>query len=146
MYIHSVLYIHNQDSLLQPTHQINRYKCIHKCQTIYFTIVNILLIALLQALKIEMFVTEKNIRCKHYLTVLSNESKVSCSRKQRGSLMGRELTTDRYPPIMSQMRYPLHHAASYRTVVITSVFQFSSADGPVRNIKYINRHSRNERL
>jgi len=29
--------------------------------------------------------------------VLSNQSKVSCSRKQRGSLMGLELTTDRYP-------------------------------------------------
>ena len=27
--------------------------------------------------------------------------------------MGLELTTDRYPPITSQTRYPLRHAASY---------------------------------
>ena len=46
--------------------------------------------------------------------VLSNESKVSCSRKQRGPLMGLELTTDRYPPITSQTRYPLRHPASVR--------------------------------
>ena len=39
--------------------------------------------------------------------VLSNEGKVSCSRKQWGDLMGLELTTDRYPPITSQTRYPL---------------------------------------
>ena len=26
--------------------------------------------------------------------------------------MGLDLTTDRYPPIMSQTCYPLHHAAS----------------------------------
>ena len=39
-------------------------------------------------------------------------SKVSCSRKQRGPLMGLELTTDKYPPITSQTRYPLRHAAS----------------------------------
>ena len=32
--------------------------------------------------------------------------------KQRGPLMGLELTTDRYPPITSQTRYPLRHAAS----------------------------------
>ena len=44
--------------------------------------------------------------------VLSNESKVSCSRKQREPLMGLKLTTDRYPPIMSQTRYPLRHVAS----------------------------------
>ena len=44
--------------------------------------------------------------------VLSNESKVSCSMKQRGPLMGIELTTDRYPPITSQTCYPLRHAAS----------------------------------
>ena len=42
---------------------------------------------------------------------LSNGSKVSCSRKQRGPLMGLELTTGRYPPITSQTRYPLQHAA-----------------------------------
>jgi len=39
--------------------------------------------------------------------VLSNESKISCSRKQRGPLMGLELTTDMYPPITSQTRYSL---------------------------------------
>ena len=27
--------------------------------------------------------------------------------------MGLELTTDRYPPITSQTRYPLRHAAAY---------------------------------
>ena len=27
--------------------------------------------------------------------------------------MGLELTTDRYPPITSQTRYPLRHAASF---------------------------------
>ena len=43
--------------------------------------------------------------------VLSNESKVSCSRKQREPLMGFELTTDKYPPITSQTRDPLRHAA-----------------------------------
>ena len=32
--------------------------------------------------------------------------------KQRGPLMGLELTNDRYPPITSQTRYPLRHAAS----------------------------------
>ena len=37
--------------------------------------------------------------------VLSNQSKVSCSRKQRGPLMGLELTTNRYPPITSPTRY-----------------------------------------
>jgi len=39
--------------------------------------------------------------------VPSNESAISCLRKQRGSLMGLELTTDRYPPITSQTSYPL---------------------------------------
>ena len=29
--------------------------------------------------------------------------------------MGLELTTDKYPPITSQMRYPLRHAASFNT-------------------------------
>ena len=37
--------------------------------------------------------------------VQSNEGKVSCSRKQREPLMGLKLTTDRHPPITSQMRY-----------------------------------------
>ena len=37
------------------------------------------------------------------------EGNVSCSMKQREPLMGLELTTDRYPPITSQTRYPLHH-------------------------------------
>ena len=36
--------------------------------------------------------------------VLSNEGKVSCSRKQRKPLTGLELTTDRHPPITSQTR------------------------------------------
>ena len=45
--------------------------------------------------------------------VLSNERKVSCSRKQRVPLMRLELTTERYPPITSQTCYPLHHAATY---------------------------------
>ena len=44
--------------------------------------------------------------------VLSNESKVSCSRNKRGPLMGLELMTDKYPSITSQTRYPLRHAAS----------------------------------
>ena len=33
--------------------------------------------------------------------------------KQQGPLIGLELTTDRYPAITSQTRYPLRHAASY---------------------------------
>ena len=37
--------------------------------------------------------------------VLSNENKVSCSRKQRGPLMGLEFTTDRYPPITRRATY-----------------------------------------
>ena len=40
--------------------------------------------------------------------VLSNESKVSCSRKQWRPLMGLEFTTDRYPAITSRTYYPLH--------------------------------------
>ena len=44
--------------------------------------------------------------------VLSNEGKVSCSRKQRGPSLGLKLTTDRYPPTTSQTRYPLRHATS----------------------------------
>ena len=43
--------------------------------------------------------------------VLSNEGKVSCSSKQRGPLLGLELTTERHPPTTSQTRYPLRHAA-----------------------------------
>ena len=39
--------------------------------------------------------------------VLSNEGKVSCSRKQQGPLLGLELTTDKHPPTTSQTRYPL---------------------------------------
>ena len=34
--------------------------------------------------------------------VLSNEGKVSCSRKQQGPLLGLELTTDKHPPTTSQ--------------------------------------------
>ena len=43
--------------------------------------------------------------------VLSNKGKVSCSGKQRGPMLGLELTTDRHPPTTSQTRYPLRHAA-----------------------------------
>ena len=50
--------------------------------------------------------------------VLSNEGKVSCSRKQRGPLIGLELTTDRYPLITSQTRYPLRHIASSLLVLV----------------------------
>ena len=54
--------------------------------------------------------------------VLSNESKVSCEGKQWGgeAMMGLELTTDRYPPITSQTRYPLCHAA-YCNVVSSTI-------------------------
>ena len=38
--------------------------------------------------------------------VLSNEGKVSCSRKQREPLMGLELTTDRHQPITSATTAP----------------------------------------
>ena len=48
--------------------------------------------------------------------VLSNEGKVYCSRKQRGPLIGLELTTDRHPPIMNQTCYPLRHAAPFKTL------------------------------
>jgi len=41
--------------------------------------------------------------------ILSNEGKVSCSRKQWQSLMGLELTTDRHPTITSQTRFPLRN-------------------------------------
>ena len=44
--------------------------------------------------------------------VLSNEGKVSCSRKQRKPLLGLELTTVRHAPNLSQTWYPLCHAAS----------------------------------
>jgi len=43
--------------------------------------------------------------------LLSNEGKVSCSRKQQGPLLGLELTTDRHPPTTSQTSYPLRQAA-----------------------------------
>ena len=43
--------------------------------------------------------------------ILSNEGKVSCSRKQGWLLLGLELTTDRHPSTTSQTRYPLRHAA-----------------------------------
>ena len=43
--------------------------------------------------------------------VLSKEGKVSCSRKERGPLLGLELTSDRHPPTTSQTRYPMRHAA-----------------------------------
>ena len=41
--------------------------------------------------------------------VLSNEGKVSCSRKQREPLMGLQLTPDRLPPNTCQTLYPLRH-------------------------------------
>jgi len=40
--------------------------------------------------------------------VLSKENKVSCSRKQRGPLVGFELTTGRYPPTTSQLENPIY--------------------------------------
>ena len=42
--------------------------------------------------------------------VLSNEGKVSYSRKEQGPLLGLKLTTDWHPPTKSQTRYPLPHA------------------------------------
>ena len=51
--------------------------------------------------------------CSWNKPVLSNEGKVSCSRKQREPLMGFELMTDRHPWIMSQMRYWQRHEASF---------------------------------
>ena len=38
--------------------------------------------------------------------VLSNEGKVSFSRKQRQPLMGLKFATDTHPPSTSQTRYP----------------------------------------
>ena len=35
--------------------------------------------------------------------------------------MGLELTTDKYPPITSQTRYPLRHAASVKTALVTAI-------------------------
>mgnify|MGYP000488247438 CR=1 FL=1 len=58
--------------------------------------------------------------------VLSNEGKVSCSRKQRGPLLGLELTTDRHPPTTSQTRYPLCHAAPYVLVEAERGFEVYS--------------------
>ena len=52
------------------------------------------------------YVTHSPI-CSWNQPVLSNESKVSCSRKQRVPLMGLELTTDKHPLITSQTCYPL---------------------------------------
>ena len=49
-----------------------------------------------------------------YQTGLSNEGKVSCSRKQRDPLMGLELMTDKHSPIMSQTRYQPGHATPYQ--------------------------------
>jgi len=40
--------------------------------------------------------------CSWNQPVLSNEGKVSCSRKQRMPLMGLELKTDKFPLIISQ--------------------------------------------
>ena len=42
--------------------------------------------------------------------VLSNEGKVSYSRKEQGPLLRLKLTTDRHPSTKSQTRYPLRHA------------------------------------
>ena len=41
--------------------------------------------------------------------------------KQQGPLMGLELTTDRYPPITSQTRYPLRHASKVNTCIVEIV-------------------------
>jgi len=41
--------------------------------------------------------------------IRSNEGKVSCSRKQRGTLLELQLMTDRHPPTTSQPRYPRLH-------------------------------------
>ena len=60
--------------------------------------------------------------------VLSNEGKVSCSRKQQKPLMGLELTTDRHPPTTSQTRYPLCHAAPYVTLFNRSPFKGTYKD------------------
>ena len=68
--------------------------------------------------------------------VLSNSSKVSSLRKQRGPLMGLELTTDKYPPITSQTHYPLRHAASTKSFDWISVACLNSGD-TVGNMGYI---------
>ena len=58
-------------------------------------------------------------------TSTSNEGKVSCSWKQRGPLLGLELTTDRHPPTTSQTGYPLRHIAPF--VVYTVRFAVYTA-------------------
>ena len=52
--------------------------------------------------------------CSWNQPVLSNKGKVACSRKQWEPFMGFKLITDRYPPITSQMRYPLCQATPVR--------------------------------
>ena len=60
-----------------------------------------------------LFLIVKSLQtCSCAQPVLSIEGKVSCSREQWEPLMGLEFTTDRYPPITSQTRYLLRHAAS----------------------------------
>jgi len=54
--------------------------------------------------------------------VLSNKSKVFCSRKQLEPLMGLKLTTNRHSPIMSQTRYPLHHHVPVKVTYIDALY------------------------
>jgi len=64
-------------------------------------------------LSIYLFLIVKSLQtCSWSQTVLSIKGKVSCSREQWEPLMGLEFTTGRYPPITSQTRYLLRHAAS----------------------------------
>ena len=63
-------------------------------------------------LKLALFAYVNHTRIRSWnQPVLSNKGKVSCSRKQLEPLMGLEIKTDRHPPITSQTRYPLRHAA-----------------------------------
>ena len=80
--------------------------------TTLFSLVQFILICFSSIVKQAFFAYVNHARIRSWnQPELSNQSNVSCSRKQRGPLVGLELTTDRYPPITDQTCYPLRHAA-----------------------------------
>ena len=80
--------------------------------TSWFSLYSFILVRLLNK---QFLAYVNHARIRSWNQPVPIKSKVSCSRK-RGHLMGFELTTDRYPPITSQKRYPLRHAASYLVI------------------------------
>ena len=90
-------------------------------------------------------------RSIHYWNqpVLSNKSKVSCSMKQLGPLMGLKLTTGRYPAITSQMRHPMCHArwTGVETFSESPLVLIIVGYGKLRNLRsYNNPNSKSWRV